>query len=104
MIRPDRKIICCDWLTTLRCGNTLGYKKDDGIGCDERKGVKAVVIARRQIDEKGVRETVRIRKSKSFQRGSYGISRPIDRDRIFPKKNKETSYLSFHQAKASKIH
>jgi hypothetical protein len=37
VIRPHRMIICSDWLTTLRCGITLGYKKDDGIGCKGRR-------------------------------------------------------------------
>jgi len=37
VIRPDRMIICSDWLTILRCNTTFGYKKDDGRGCGKER-------------------------------------------------------------------
>jgi hypothetical protein len=49
-------MIISDWLTILRCGITLGCKKNDDesakVDVDDRgRRVKAVLIARHQIDE-----------------------------------------------------
>jgi len=92
VIRPDRMIIHSDWPITLRCGITLVYKKDDGIGRGRRR-VKVVEIGRQTTDngrmtdesnddknariergetnEQRMRETVCIRKSKSLKQRSY---------------------------------
>jgi len=45
-------MICSDWPTTLKCGITLGYKKDDGA---KRRRVKVVEDGRRTTDERQTR-------------------------------------------------